>query len=469
MSIRRLLVLLAIAALLGLCALAACTRQKTARKFGYYAGSDACQECHKEHYLGWRATQHPYKLQEASAATVIGDFATNNTYEAGGVTTRMSVKDGAYYVETAFGTENALKSFRVKYVIGALWKQRYVTEFENGALMILPVEWNVKLSSWGDYHGLKTQKPGSGKYWSDPGMSYQFGCMGCHTTGSHYAYDARQDRFTGTGWTEAGVGCEGCHGPGGLHATADAYDKRKHIFHPDRLPDKRRAAMACGYCHTRGKSKDGRHGYPTRGLEKKGDLESVRLFEPGDDLLFTFDAGPGLHPDGSSKQHRQQYNDWLQSRHFTAGVMCWDCHDPHRKDGRHEHAALREKGSALCLRCHTNVASQGIHGIHDVNSCVGCHMPPLAKSANPFDIHAHTLKVVMPRASIEKGGVDKQPNACTLCHYHEQDKLEDLQAVVDRIVSEKKKPKPSKRCPQPGKDPGKGEDWDENCGKGNGP
>jgi len=127
-------------------------------------------------------------------------------------------------------------------------------------------------------------------------------------------------------------------------------------------------------------------------------------------------------------------------RHAEAGVMCWDCHDPHPKDGRHRHAELKKPGSALCLDCHTNVAHTGIHGLHDVNSCVGCHMPAMAKSANPFDIHSHRLTVVLPKATLEKGGGDlkKQPNACNLCHYHEGEKPEDLQRHVDRIVSEKK-------------------------------
>jgi hypothetical protein len=51
-------------------------------------------------------------------------------------------------------------------------------------------------------------------------------------------------------------------------------------------------------------------------------------FQPGDDMPFTFDAGPAVHPDGSAMKHRQQYDDWLQSKHADVGVMCWDCHDP---------------------------------------------------------------------------------------------------------------------------------------------
>jgi hypothetical protein len=66
-------------------------------------------------------------------------------------------------------------------------------------------------------------------------------------------------------------------------------------------------------------------------------------------------------------------------------------------------------------------------------------MPAMAKSANPHDIHSHTLKVVMPEATIDQGGdLTKQPNACNICHYHEDDEPEELQAIVDRIVAEKK-------------------------------
>ena len=93
----------------------------------------------------------------------------------------------------------------------------------------------------------------------------------------------------------------------------------------------------------------------------------------------------------------------------------------------------------MCLTCHTNVASTGIHGLHDVNSCVGCHMPMTAKSAVANDIHSHTFKVVMPKVTIEQGeDASTQPNACNLCHYHEDDTPEELQAIVDRIVAEKK-------------------------------
>ena len=409
-------------------------------KNGYYVGSDSCRECHEEQHIGWRATRHPYKLQDADPKSVIGDFVTDNTYEAAGVTTKMSTKDGTYFIETAYGTDNAIQSFPVKYVIGGLWKQRYITELDDGSLMILPVQWNATKGEWGDYHGLKSREPGSGSYWSDPGRAYQYGCMGCHNTGVSYTYDTEQKRFTNTDWQEHGIACEACHGAGGLHAAAEEYEKPGgDILNPARIPDPRKAAMVCGQCHTRGKAKDGVHGYPTRGISKENGKESVMPFQPGDDMQFTFDAGPALHPDGSSMKHRQQYDDWMQSKHAEVGVMCWDCHDPHRHDGQYQRSQLQEKGSKLCLSCHTNVASTGIHGLHDVNSCVGCHMPTMATSANPYDIHSHTLNVVLPKATLDQGGdLTVQPNACNLCHYHKDHDPKELQASVDRIIAMKK-------------------------------
>jgi len=421
------------------CVAVGCGRQETARGSGHYVGSESCRECHEEQYFGWRATRHPFKLREATAESVIGDFVNDNTYEAGGTTTTMTTNNGDYLVATAYGTDNTMRTFPVKYVIGGLWKQRYITELDDGSLMVLPVQWNAKLATWQDYHGLKSRTPGSGSYWSDPGRAYQFGCIGCHNTGVAYTYDTEKKCFIDTKWTEQGIACEACHGAGGLHAAADEPEKREDILNPARLPDPRKAAMVCGQCHTRGKAKDGRHGYPTHGIREENGLESVKPYRPGDDMHFTFDAGPAVHPDGSAMKHRQQYDDWMQSKHAEVGVMCWDCHDPHRHDGRYHRSQLREKGSNMCLTCHTNVASTGIHGLHDVNSCIGCHMPTTAKSANPHDIHSHTLKVVMPKVTIDQGGdLTKQPNACNLCHYHENDKPEQLQAIVDRIVADKK-------------------------------
>jgi hypothetical protein len=82
---------------------------------------------------------------------------------AGGYTSKMSRKGDEFFI-TTMGPDNKEHTYKAKYRIGSVWKQRYVTELPNGALNILPVQWNIKSQEWVDYHGLKKYKPGSGGY-----------------------------------------------------------------------------------------------------------------------------------------------------------------------------------------------------------------------------------------------------------------------------------------------------------------
>jgi hypothetical protein len=50
-------------------------------------------------------------------------------------------------------------------------------------------------------------------------------CGECHVTGFEKNYDAEGNRFA-TRWSELGVGCEACHGPGSAHVEwGNAYAK----------------------------------------------------------------------------------------------------------------------------------------------------------------------------------------------------------------------------------------------------
>lgn len=399
-----------------------CAKQKVdISKPANYVGAEECKECHEAIYDGWKATFHPYKFQDISPDIVVADFVKNNTLTAGGYTSKMERRGNDYFI-TTIGPDSKEHTYQAKYTIGSFFKQRFVTEFPNGALHILPVQWNVKTQQWVDYHGLKKHKPGNGKYWSDKTRRYQFKCTGCHNTGSSFNYDKATDTFTDTKWSDKGVACEACHGPGSNHVIADIPDKAGTIVNPVKIPDPRRAAMVCGSCHTRGKSADGKYGYP------KG-------YKPGDQLNFLYDPKPGLHADGSSKKHHQQYNDWQKSVHSEAGVQCWDCHYSHAK-GKANKFSLKLPGTVLCKSCHTVVESKGVHGIHSINNCIGCHMPNTAKSATPGDIRSHTFMVVKPDLTVKNA---KQPNSCNLCHYHKDDDPADLVKILQGVKEAGKK------------------------------
>ncbi len=387
-----------------------------------YVGAAKCRECHEKIYESWKTTFHPYKFQDVTPDRVVADFTENNTLTAGGYTTKMSRKGEMFFV-TTMGPDNQEHKYQAKYMIGSVWKQRYVTEFPNGALHILPVQWNVKTQEWVDYHGLKNYKPDSGKYWSDKVRTYQFKCTGCHNTGSQFSYNVDKDIFSGTMWSDKGVACEACHGPGSNHIEAEGEDLIKTIVNPAKIYDPNRAAMVCGQCHTRGASTKKLFGVQNAGYPFD--------YKPGGQLNFSYDPKPGLLPDDEfSRQHHQQYLDWQKSAHGATGIQCWDCHYSHRQGNSNRHQT-KLPGSLLCKNCHIDVSKTGVHGIHSANNCIGCHMPSTAKSATPWDISSHSFKVLPPSATIKLG--KKQPNSCNLCHYHKDDKPEDLQKVLDSI------------------------------------
>ena len=390
-----------------------------------YAGGAACKECHEEIYNGWRATFHAYKFQPATPDFVVGDFS--GTHPGQGKATESAVRrtDAGFSV-TTIGPDGKSHEFPVRYAVGSVWKQRYIAEFPNGGLYVLPTQWNVKSQEWVDYFGPKGHKPGDGAFWSDGGREFQYQCMGCHTTNSRVNFDAATKKFS-TAWTDLGVSCEACHGPGQRHIDARIQDKSNTIVNPAKVADPQRAAMICAACHTRGASPDDRFAYPV-------------AYRPGGQLNFEFDKKPAVYPDGSPKEHHQQFNDWEASGHAAAGVMCWDCHSPHAR-GKSNRFQLKLPGSMLCTTCHT-VEARNTHALHSVNNCIGCHMPSTVQSATPGDLRSHRMSVVRPELTVEAGDVSKQPNSCNLCHYHRE---ADPERLV-HFLKAAQKPQSCKQC-----------------------
>ena len=373
-----------------------------------YVGASQCRQCHKGHYEGWKSTLHPYKFQKASPEIIVGDFTTNNTLDIEGKQTVMAEKDSEFFITTT-GPDAKEHTYKVDYVIGGFWKQLYVTTFANGELHILPAMWIVKTQTW------KISKS-----WSK--TVYQNKCSGCHNTGTMINYDKESGTYKTT-WSDLGVACEACHGPGSRHVAAADDEKAATIVNPAKIPDPNRAAMVCGSCHTRGSCCDGKYGYP------KG-------YMPGDQLNFMFTEKPKLHPDETSRANRQEYIDWKKSGHAREGVVCWNCHYTHQQ-GTSNRYQTRLPGSSLCRSCH-QVENKGVHGIHSVNNCVGCHMPPLGRRATKGDVHSHRFTVISPELSIKAGGVDKQPNSCNGCHYHKNDTPEEMLKVLQQVKTSRK-------------------------------
>jgi formate-dependent nitrite reductase cytochrome c552 subunit len=412
-----------------------------------YVGSERCAGCHDKIYNSWLTTLHPYKIRPVNENTVVGDFVKNNAFTVKNIkgmpfteyTTKMSVKDGKYYI-TTIGEDGKEHTYLLKYVLGGVWKQRYITEFPNGGLHVLPLQWNVDTRTWADYHGLAKQKPGDKGYWSNPARPWQLKCGSCHTTGLKINYDAKANKFNTT-WADTGAACEACHGPGSEHVIAPMDKKIATIVNPAKIPDARRAAQVCGQCHNRGKSIAKAISVPG-GPDVYDYPNGAAGYIPGKTLYNYYIEKPGEWPDGSPKQHHQQYNDWKKSQHAAHGVNCWDCHASHGKGAISKHS-LKEGGDKLCMSCH-QVQNELMHSIHSSNTCIGCHMPRTAKNAvktgeAAYDIADHRFKVVSPAETIKYGGLAKQPNSCNGCHYHEKkDTPESLLKAMETIRNKKR-------------------------------
>lgn len=244
-------------------------------------------------------------------------------------------------------------------------------------------------------------------------------CASCHVTG----FDG--DKLT---WTELSVGCEACHGPGQRHVNAKPEERAGTTVNPAALPFDY-AASVCGQCHTRGKSPDGKWDHPVG--YRVGDYLTTAHFKVVDKKNEA-----AWWPDGSVKQHRQQYPEWKESRHAKAGVTCITCHAVHEAPTKF---ATRLAPNSLCTACHATVSTDSVTGHAPIagapqhSDCVGCHMARTGKSADRGDERVHTFRVVKPEVTVKLGGgnPDKQPNSCNSCHWHKDDPPARLQKALE--------------------------------------
>ncbi len=396
-----------------------------------YVGSARCKDCHWKEYDAWKGTAHSKFVQPAGEYSVLGDFENNNrlTIRASklsdqDITTRMFKNDGKYYVNT-IGPDRQFHDYEVAYVIGTSKAQNYITEMPNGELHVLPVEWDVRAKEWSDNYGLKKHYPEDGGYWSDRGRTWQLKCGGCHVTGMKINYDQKADSFKSE-WTDLGIGCEACHGPGSNHVKAASvyfnYEKET-IVNPAKLPWELRA-MVCGQCHNWGES--------TEDVSPRGRQFPVKYgypagYQPGKPLYLYY-----VKASTDEKMHHQQYNEWTESQHAKAGIMCTNCHDVHPKSSNRQDigsvAQTKLTQDTLCMNCHQTLQRRGVHRIHTFGSCIACHMPETKGHE-----HNHTFRFISPEESIRAGGVDKKPNSCSGCHHHNNTPLENLVEFLDAV------------------------------------
>jgi predicted CXXCH cytochrome family protein len=385
-----------------------------------YVGAQRCAACHAHEAALWRGSHHDLALQDASAASVLGDFE-GARFSHGGVTSNFSTRDGRFFVNTD-GPDGALADFEVAYTFGVAPLQQVLLRLPGGRLQALSIAWDTRPASvggqrWFHLHPDERVPAGDVLHWTQLSQRWNTQCAECHSTDLRKRFDAAQGTYD-TRFAELDVACEACHGPGSRHAAwAEAgarggrdaglgvrlgeatrarwvFDEGRPIARREHPLTSRAELETCAPCHAR-----------------RSTLREGRL--PGESLLDTHRPAlleAGLYEsDGQMRDEVYVWGSFLQSRMHAAGVTCSDCHEPHS-------LALRADGNALCAQCHRPEAFDTTQHHHHAEgsagaACVACHLP--TRTYMQIDVrHDHSFRVPRPDLSVSIG----TPNACTDCH-----------------------------------------------------
>jgi tetratricopeptide (TPR) repeat protein len=390
-----------------------------------YVGAETCQGCHAREYQQWWGSHHQLAMQEATGATVLGDFH-DARFTRFQVTSRFFRRDGRFLVNTD-GPDGHLQDYEIRYTFGVYPLQQYLVAFPDGRLQALPLAWDSRPKDhggqkWFHLYPKENLPAGDELHWTNLQQNWNFMCAECHSTDLRKNYDAAHNTFRTT-WKDINVACEACHGAASVHvrwaqrpspagaagASGDDgllahFDDRRGVSwimdaatgnsHRSRPRANTDELEMCGRCHARAAkiSEDWVPGKPLL------DTHQVALLDEG---LYS--------ADGQMQAEVYNYGSFLQSKMFAAGVTCSDCHDPHTQ-------RLRTTDQQVCGLCHSlsryDSASHHHHKEQSAESrCPACHMPQRTYMVvDPR--HDHSFRIPRPDDSVRYG----TPNACNDCH-----------------------------------------------------
>lgn len=330
-----------------------------------YVGSNACSGCHADKYATWEDSGHPWK------ANVIVD---NNPppYPS-------EAADNNFMGDWMAGLGTTWEN--VALVIGGYgWKARFVGH--DGVII-----GTASSSVHTDGHNQFNFFGGVNHGWVDyskttENKKYNYGCFKCHTTGPTEEGSWLPDLGLGS-FAEGGVGCEGCHGPGGDHVVGPTKTNIDRNYF-----NQNNGGMGLDYAGQGGLGVV----VPTAG---SGDVVS----QCGACHNRSF-AAP-INASGGFVKHHEQWDEFIATGHFeNGGQNCVTCHDPHKRviwDG--------DGITKTCETCHTTQAALTNHP--GAANCVDCHMPYAVKSGTTRgesgfqgDVRSHLVKITVKDESM---------------------------------------------------------------------
>ena len=403
-----------------------------------YLGSQACARCHDVEHTQWKNSLHIKMTKPVAEATIVGDFRDGTKFADHDRSYTFGTKNGKPFVSVSFGGRPA-ETFTVDYTLGAKRYQGYLSTLPEGRIYVLPVFWHVASKRWVDWKEITPIPDGA----HEIRQIWNQNCFNCHGTNIVQGYDINEAKYKST-WTEMGIGCEACHGPGREHvalmeeweknpASKPKYDnssKNRQLsdiikIFSTRSSEPRRVYDTCSYCH--GNKNNVFVGF--KGGDNYADYAMPFLISeplPENDFQGEF------WPDGRPNRFNRPQALTLSGCFKAGAVTCTSCHVAH---GSRNEFSLKvninqgRNGDALCTQCHDAIKPQApgpkptpltgaaleAHTFHKADSagsrCINCHMSDVNWRLL-IRRRDHTFQPPVPENTAQFG----IPNACTTCH-----------------------------------------------------
>jgi tetratricopeptide (TPR) repeat protein len=365
-----------------------------------YSGSLTCRSCHERFYRLWSTSHHGLAMQPFTATLAQEQLAPQ--------TRDIVVADHRYRAEPDKGQVRETSPdgevvHPIAHVMGGKNVFFFLTPYQRGRLQVLPVAYDRRQQEWYDLagSGLRhfTDVAEQAVHWTDPELTFNTSCYGCHVSQLSSNYDLASDSYRTT-WAEPGINCETCHGPGGEHIRV-AQEARA-----GKLPADWRLIVTRGFSH------DQKNEMCAPCHARMSPL--ARGFRPGERYFDAFDLvaweSRDFHADGRDLGENYTFTAWRSSPCAKSGQL--DCLHCHTSSGRTRWPEPAQANQA-CLPCHeTRVREAVAHSRHPEGktTCIDCHMP---KTEFARMVRSdHSMRPPAPAATLAFAS----PNACNLCH-----------------------------------------------------
>lgn len=331
-------------------------------RFEDFAGSKACESCHKNIYDSVLLTAHFKTLQTAEEKNIMGSFTNgNNTfYYRPNLKIVMEKRDSGFYQVVYFNGEEK-KAMKIDMVIGSGVMGQSFLSWRKDKLFQLPITFFTAANQWSNSPGLPLNKVVIDK----PVTSR---CMECHSTFAQTIagpplepmdFDHQKIMYE--------IGCEKCHGAGQKHIAYQVQNPTvktgKYIVNPAKL-SRQQQLDACALCHGGNIKKT----QPSFGFTAGKNLADYFVIEKGNDEVVK---------NGNVDVHGNNYGLLIASKCFkmSADLTCNTCHNTHENQ-----RGKKELFSQKCIHCHNTKAADFKTPAHvQVNdiekNCIDCHMP----------------------------------------------------------------------------------------------